>query len=110
MDAQRVNDFTYHGINWILSAISHSLQLIGQVQVNKELSEDEKTDQVNVHKTLILNLCHFLAPYLDVAEEIFPQHKVLLEWVHNTFNEAINKNIIKACACKVCAPSQDIKS
>lgn len=107
MDANRLNSFSMHSVNWMLASLSQSLQVVGQLQVQQEPTEDEK-NSLDIHRTLILNYCHFLAPFVDVAEKLFPQHKSLLDWIKNTFNEALNKNVLKACACSGCVPKEII--
>lgn len=109
MDASKLKDFSYHSVNWMLSSLSQSLQVVGRLQVNQEPTEEEKS-ALDIHRTLILNYCHFLAPFVDVAEKLFPQHKSLLDWIKSTFNEALDKNVLKACVCSGCIPKDNISA
>ena len=107
MEASQFQNFSIHAVNWALATIMKALQAIGQLQVDKSLSEDEKQSQINSNYVLILNLCHMVVPFLDVVKELFPQHKALIDWIENCYNEAISKEILKPCACQACKVSNN---
>ncbi len=102
MEAQQMKDFSVHAMNWALSVIMKALQAIGQLQVDKSLSDDERQAQINSNYVLILNLCHMVVPFLDVAKELFPQHAALMDWIENCYKDALSKDLLKPCSCSGC--------
>lgn len=105
-DLSKFKDFSIHSINWALSGISHALFLIGQLQIDQQLAEDVKNAQIDTHKSLIINLISLIIPFIDIAEDIFPQYKPLLDWIKNIDENYQSKGIIKSCVCVGCQNQQ----
>ncbi len=97
--------FSTHAMNWALATIMKALQAIGQLQVDKSLSDDERQAQINSNYILILNLCHMVIPFIDVVKGLFPQHGALIDWMENCYKDAVQKDILKPCACMACKVS-----
>ncbi len=106
MDTQKLEQMASHTANWVLGAISRSLQIIGQLQVDQTLSADEKNAQINMHQSLIVNLTTLIVPFIDIVEDIFPQYKSLIDWIKNTYQSALDNKVIAPCGCATCTSRQ----
>jgi len=102
MNEADLKNFSIHTINFALATITRALQAIGQIQVNTELTDEQKQAQINPNYALILNLGHMVVPFIGIAEDLFPQYKGVLDWLSKAYTEVQSQGLIKACECAGC--------
>ncbi len=78
------------------------------IQDNKELPEGDKVSQTNFANYHLLVVAILLHELKEVAHEMFPDAKGVIDWAMLHYKTNLDKGTFKPCQCKECKAEEAI--